>query len=85
MREGIKPGLDANSTFATCLDHNHCERENICFFAICSLFVQDFRRSPSTDMTLIIQDILYGVQVLSDRSKTKTCDPRMIVGIQKYI
>ena len=36
-------------------------------------------------MTLIIRGTLYGIQVLNDRSKTKTRDPRMIVGVQKNI
>ena len=62
------------------LDHDHCERKNIRFFAICPLLVQYLWRSPSG-----VMDIASVVQVLNGHRKTKIRDPCVTVGIHKDI
>ena len=84
IRHGSKPRLDANNPFLTYLDHDHRERENVRFFAIC-LLVQDLWRCPSHAMTMIIRITSHGVEVLGDPSETKIRDPRMVGGIHEDV
>jgi len=62
------------------LNHDHCERENVRFVAVCTLFVQYLGCSPSRSMALIFQDALHVVhsshEVLSSsyRSTAKIRD-----------
>ena len=67
------------------LDHDHRKREDICFLAVCSLLVQDLRRSPSHSVAMITYGGPYGIQVLSDHSKPKIRDPRATGGICKDV
>ena len=53
-------------------DHDHRERENVCFLAICSLPVQDLWRSKSNGVAQ--RDARYGILELTDRPETKICD-----------
>jgi hypothetical protein len=85
MRNGGKPMLYANDPFLKYLDHDHRERENISFFAICPFRVQDLWCSPSCGVALVIRSASYRIQVLSDRSKTKIGNPRMVVATHKDI
>jgi hypothetical protein len=85
IRDGSKPRLDLNNQFLTYLDHDHRERENVRFFAICPLLVQDLWRNPSRGMTVVSRGASHGIQVLSDRSKTKIRDPCVAGGIHKDI
>ena len=66
-----------SSPFATYLDHDHRERENVCFLAVCSLLGQDFWRSPSRGIALIFRGGPHRIQVLSHRRETEICDPCM--------
>jgi len=52
--EDDKPDLDEDNPFVTYLDHDHGERENIRFFAQCSLLVEDLWGGPPRGMTPII-------------------------------
>jgi hypothetical protein len=81
MKNGSKPRLDANHSFATCLNHDHRERENIGFFAVRSLLVQDLWRSPPPHMTLFARGASDRIQVLSDPGKPKIGDSRVVGGI----
>jgi hypothetical protein len=85
MRDGGKLRLYANNLFLTYLDRDHRERENIGFFAICPLPVQNLRCSPSCGVTLVIRSGSYRVQVLGDRSKTKIGDPCTVIATHKDI
>lgn len=67
------------------LDHDHRKRENIRFFAIRPLIVQDLRRGPSRSMNVITKAASHGIQVLSDGSKTEICDPRVPCRIHEDI
>ena len=67
----------------TYLDHDHRKRENIRFFAVRPLLVQDLWRSPSCGETLIARATPYEIEVLSDQSKPKICDPCMASGVDK--
>ena len=80
-----KAKLGANNPFVRYLDHDHRQRENIRFFAICPLLVQNLWRSVSRGVTSIIHSALYGIQVLSDCSKTKIGDSCTIRGIYKDV
>jgi len=60
--------------FAPYLDHDHRERENVCFLAVCSLLGQDFWGSPSCGVTLTFRGDSHGIQLLSDRRETKIGD-----------
>ena len=57
----------------TYLDHDHSERENVCFFAVWS-FVQYLRCSPPRGETALTLETPHGIQILSDRSETKVRD-----------
>ena len=67
------------------LDHDHRERENVRFFAICTPLIQDLWCSPSCGVTWSTRRTSHEIQISSDGSKTKTCDPRMAGGVHKYI
>ena len=69
----------------THLDHDHCERENIRFFAVRPLLAQDLRRGPSRGVTPITQGTPYGVLILSDHSKTEIRDLCTTGGIHKDV
>jgi hypothetical protein len=85
MRDGSKQMFDANNPFVTCLDHDHRERENIGFFAVCPLLVQNLWRGPLPGVTPITQGTPDGIQVLSDPGKPKVGDSCVVGGIQKNI
>jgi len=85
MRGVSKSKLDANNPSATYLDHDHRERENIRFFAVCPLLGQDLRRSPSRGVPLIIRRTSHRIQILRDRGEAKVRDPRAAGGIHKDI
>ena len=80
-----KPMFGANNPLVAYLDHDHRERENIRFFTVYPLLVQDLWRSPSRGVTLIIRVTSNGIQVLGDLGKTKIRDPCMAVGIHEDI
>ena len=63
--------MRVSNQFITHLDHDHREGENICFFTIRPLPVQDLWRSPLCSMTLSSHGAWHGIRVLSDRGKTK--------------
>jgi hypothetical protein len=60
----------------TCLDHDHCERENVRLLAIYSP-VQDLRRSPPRGAAMLTRGGLDRIQVLSDRSASEIRDACM--------
>lgn len=67
------------------LDHDHCERENIRFFAIPPLLAQDLRSTPSRSMAPINRGASHGIQAMGDRSETKIRYACAASGIQKDI
>jgi hypothetical protein len=85
MRDGSKPMFDASNKFRPYLDRDHRESENVRFFAVRPLFVQDLWRSPSRGMTLLFRSTSHGIQALSGSSKAEIRDPRVVVGIHKDI
>ena len=77
--------LTDNGLSVTYLDHDHREGENIRFLAIRPLLVQDFGRSPSCGIIVIIRGAPDGVQVLSDHNETKIRDPCAASGVHKDV
>ena len=80
----VSQGLAHNRSSVTCLDHDHCERENIRFLAMCPP-VQNLWCSPSRGVTMLMRDTLYGIQVSSDRSEAKVCETCMIGVVHKDV
>ena len=68
----------------THFDHDHRERENVRFLAVCSL-VQNLWRSPSWGVTTLTRGALHGIQVLGDHSKPKIYNARSIRVIYKDV
>ena len=85
IRDGSKPGFDADGPLVTYLNRYHCKRENIRFLAVRPLFAQDLWCSPSCSMTMITGGASNRIEVLSDCSKTKIRDPCVASGIHKDI
>jgi hypothetical protein len=73
-----------NRSSVTCLDHDHRERENIRFLAMCPP-VQNLWCSPSRGVTMLMRDTLYGVQVSSDRSEAKVRETCMTGVVHKDV
>jgi len=57
----------------TYLNHDHRERENVRFLAICP-FIQEFWRSPSHGVAVLSWGASDGIQVLSDFGKAEVRD-----------
>ena len=51
-RGGTEPKFELDNLFATYLNHDHPEREDIRFFALFPLSIQDLWRSPPGSITL---------------------------------
>ena len=67
------------------LDHDHREGENVRFFAMYPLLIQDLRRGPPRSVALITRTASYRIQVLSDPSKPKIRDSCVAGTIHKNI
>ena len=67
------------------LDHDHRERENIRFLAVCGLPVPDLRRSPAWAVTKVIRVAPYEIFVFDDRSVTKIPDARVTGVVYKDV
>jgi len=68
----------------TYLDHDHSERENVCFLAVFPTN-QDLRRSPLRAVATLARSTLDGIRVLSKRSKAKICDARTTSFVHKDV
>ena len=85
MQDESKPRFDSDISFATYLDHDHRERENVRLLAMFPFLFQDLWCSPSRSVALTTRGAPYRIQILSDPSKTKIRDPRAARGIHKDI
>ena len=70
-RDGSERKLDTSNSFVTCLDHYHREREDVGFFAMCPLLVQDFWCGPLRAMTPTVRRIWNGIRVPSYHSNAR--------------
>ena len=77
IQSGSEQKHRGSNPFASYLDHDHRERENVCFLAVCSLLGQDLWGSPSRGMALVSGSVPHRIQALSDCRETEIRDPRM--------
>ena len=68
-----KKSLTHNDSSTAYLDHDHRERKNIRFLAICSRVIRDLWCRPLC--SLIIEETSLGIRVLGHRGETKIRDP----------
>ena len=84
IQSGSEQKHRGSNPFASYLDHDHRERENVCFLAVCSLPVQDLWGSPSRGIALVFGSSLHRIRVLSCR-ETEIHDPCVAGIIHKDI
>ena len=70
---------------ATDLNYDHCEREDICFFAECPPIVQDLRCNPARTVPVLVWSAPHRVQILSDHGETTIRDHCMASGVHKDV
>ena len=85
IQSGSEQKHRGSNPFASYLDHDHRERENVRLFAMFPFLFQDLWCSPSRSVAVITRGAPYRIQILSDPSKTKIRDPRAARGIHKDI
>ena len=78
IRDGSKPGFDADGPLVTYLNRYHRKRENIRFLAVCPLIVPDLWRNPSFIIITLSWSDPCRISVLSDHGKTNVCDSRVV-------
>jgi len=61
--------------FATDLDCDHREREDIRLLAKCPLIGQDLRCNPPRTVAVLVWSAAYRIHVLSDHVETTICNP----------
>jgi len=71
--------------YATDLDHDHREREDVRLLAECPPIGQDLRCHPSRTASVLVWGASYRVHVLSDHGETTICDHRMSCGVHKDV
>ena len=72
-------------TYATDLDHDHREREDIRLLAECPPIGQDLRCHPSPTVHVLVWGPLYRIHTLGDQGETAICDHRMAGGVHKDV
>jgi len=71
--------------YATDLDHNHREREDVRLLAERPPIGQDLRCHPPRTVAALVWDALYRIQALGDHGETTICDHRMAGGVHKDV
>jgi len=69
----------------TYFDHDHRERENVGFLAVCPLLLQDLWRHPPWGVVTLKRGALDRIQVLSDHSEAEIHNARMTRVVHKDV
>ena len=68
----VSTSFCGKSSFVSYFDHDHRERENVCFLAVCSLPVKYLWRSKSNGV--VQRTARCGIPEFTDRRETEICD-----------
>jgi len=71
--------------YATNLNHDHREREDVRLLAECPPIGQDLLCHPPRTVPVLVWGPLYRIRALGDYGETTVCDHRMAGGVHKDV